>query len=342
MSSDTQAPSEYAPEAPVSVPQGFMQEPAPDYQSLLKNMPGNNEVLLGCLLALVAVVALLALAIIFVFIMSRREGAAREKEQSLYSEVFAAIRDATKEAADQRNKKEDEAEKTEVEEAAPSAPDNSSPGSEHVSQLEEEASAEYTGFIPQYCSCAMGSLGSFYAPSSYRSHDSDEEEVSQRTALLKKVDGKVDKKVRFDVENTTVWKFDDEQIFARSAQLEPLRISNGFAKLNSSIKSFHAVSCSVFPAGSPVQRYLRFKLALSNKTAMALFALDSDSINIRTRARRYRSSNKRLRNCHKQLLNYTAVPLGSEFCASASAGVGVVDDDFFRRDVLGELVDEHK
>lgn len=38
---------------------------------------------------------------------------------------------------------------------------------------------------------------------------SDEEEVSQRTPLLKKVDGKVDKKVRFDVENTTVWKFDD-------------------------------------------------------------------------------------------------------------------------------------
>lgn len=130
MSSDTQAPSEYAPEAPASVPQDFMQEPALDYQSLLKNMPGNNEVLLGCLLALVAVVALLALAIIFVFIMSRREAAAREKEQSLYSEVFAAIRDATKEAADQRKKKEDEAEKTEVQEAAPSAPDNSSPGSE--------------------------------------------------------------------------------------------------------------------------------------------------------------------------------------------------------------------
>ncbi|KAH6952618.1 hypothetical protein DER45DRAFT_616997 [Fusarium avenaceum] len=39
--------------------------------------------------------------------------------------------------------------------------------------------------------------------------DSDEEEVSQRTPLLKKSDGKVDKKVRFDVENTTVWKFDD-------------------------------------------------------------------------------------------------------------------------------------
>jgi hypothetical protein len=40
---------------------------------------------------------------------------------------------------------------------------------------------------------------------------SDEEEVSQRTPLLKNVDGKVDKKVRFDVDDTTVWKFDDRE-----------------------------------------------------------------------------------------------------------------------------------
>jgi hypothetical protein len=40
----------------------------------------------------------------------------------------------------------------------------------------------------------------------------DEEEVGERTPLLKRVDGKVDKKVRFDVENTTVWKFDEGRI----------------------------------------------------------------------------------------------------------------------------------
>jgi flagellar biosynthesis/type III secretory pathway M-ring protein FliF/YscJ len=123
-----QAPPEYAPEAPAYVPQEFFQEPAPDYQSLLKNMPGNNEVLLACLLALIAVVALLALAIVFVFIMSRREAAAREKEQSMYSEVFAAIKDATKEAAEE--KKKEEAVKAEKQEAAPLAPDDSLPGSE--------------------------------------------------------------------------------------------------------------------------------------------------------------------------------------------------------------------
>jgi flagellar biosynthesis/type III secretory pathway M-ring protein FliF/YscJ len=92
-------------------------------------MPGNNEVLLACLLALIAVVALLALAIVFVFIMSRREAAAREKEQSMYSEVFAAIKDATKEAAEDKKKKE-EAVKAEKQEAAPLAPDDSLPGSE--------------------------------------------------------------------------------------------------------------------------------------------------------------------------------------------------------------------
>jgi hypothetical protein len=48
----------------------------------------------------------------------------------MYSEVFAAIRDATKEAADERKKKEEEAEKAEIQEVAPSAPDNSSPSSE--------------------------------------------------------------------------------------------------------------------------------------------------------------------------------------------------------------------
>jgi flagellar biosynthesis/type III secretory pathway M-ring protein FliF/YscJ len=124
-----QAHPEYAPEAPAFVPQEFFQEPTPDYQSLLKNMPGNNEVLLACLLALIAVVALLALAIVFVFIMSRREAAAREKEQSMYSEVFAAIKDATKEAAEDKKKKE-EAVKAEKQEAAPLAPDDSLPGSE--------------------------------------------------------------------------------------------------------------------------------------------------------------------------------------------------------------------
>ncbi|SPJ71278.1 uncharacterized protein FTOL_01006 [Fusarium torulosum] len=40
----------------------------------------------------------------------------------------------------------------------------------------------------------------------------DEEEVSGRTPLLRRVDGKVDKKVRFDVENTTVWRFDEGKI----------------------------------------------------------------------------------------------------------------------------------
>jgi hypothetical protein len=46
-------------------------------------------------------------------------------------------------------------------------------------------------------------------PSRRNGRGPDEEEVSERSPLLKRVDGKVDKKVRFDVENTTVWKFDD-------------------------------------------------------------------------------------------------------------------------------------
>ncbi|KAM0191586.1 hypothetical protein ACHAPA_007091 [Fusarium lateritium] len=123
MSSPPQIPSQYAPEAPP-----LFQGETLDYESLLKNMPGNNEVLLACLLALIAVVALLALAIVFVFIMARREAAAREKEQSMYSEVFAAIKDAMREAAAERKK--DVTEKAESREASTLAPDNSLPGSE--------------------------------------------------------------------------------------------------------------------------------------------------------------------------------------------------------------------
>ncbi|KAF5666535.1 hypothetical protein FHETE_6210 [Fusarium heterosporum] len=130
-----QAAAPYVPQLPFPVDPGFI------YAALVATMAPNNEVLLACLLALTAVVALLAIAIIFVFVMSRREAASQDREQTMQLVVQNAIRDAYEqnesetvesetEDKEGEDEYEDEDEEYEVQTGLALAPVESLPGSD--------------------------------------------------------------------------------------------------------------------------------------------------------------------------------------------------------------------
>ncbi|KAF4994077.1 hypothetical protein FGRMN_5992 [Fusarium graminum] len=130
-----QAAAPYVPQLPFPADPGFI------YAALVATMASNNEVLLACLLALTAVVALLAIAIIFVYVMSRREAASQDREQTMQLVVQNAIRDAYEQAESETAEsgtadveyaeKEDEDENEgEVQAGFIIDPDESSPGSD--------------------------------------------------------------------------------------------------------------------------------------------------------------------------------------------------------------------